>query len=597
MPAPLMTPTLKDRLRTHVLPLLCLMLAPIIIGIIHDDWLYSPVGFPDPWFNVGYFLHYFDPNFLPGLYKEARVPWLVPGYFLYHVLGPVAANFVLHVGALIVSVVFVYLALARLITRNAAFIAAALLCAYYQFQGSGTGGWDYQTTAAGAFYALTLYLVVRAAQTEYAAFWLAGAGIAFGATVHANIVLVNLALGLAAIYLAAARHSPSIGRLGVSALWGLLGFILINLLFSVTAWDAGRDPLFFRSMFDLARNFTSDPQTFQQRWWQPWSNGWYMRPIYLAYLVPLAAVFIAGLAWFAGLVRDLRHGTIAADNGPGVAVPAVLVGQYVFAFGLWLAWQTQGQTALQPDYFAHPLIIPAVVALGAMMGPAGRREGLVLTGALMMVIIANTLLAKADVGVNAATTASWLVIAVMAAAIVVGAVLPQRRTTVILVAAAAYMIGYPAMAQTRVNRQALWSALPDAGQCIDPKAYFTETVRLNALLRRPAGGHAWLFDGPDETFKDGFCDVPVEYFRTTLLATGPEALGAFHATADELGDAELRQVGDGDTVAAVVKDPAQLDRLVARFMRAGIPLQKVSQSPVKLGHAMAIVAVYKVAAP
>jgi hypothetical protein len=586
-------PSLNDRLRDHALPLLCLTFIPVIVALIHDDWLYSPVGFPDPWFNVGYFLHYFDPNFLPGLYKEARVPWLAPGYFLYHAVGPLAANFILHVGCLIVSAVCVYLGLARLIPRNAAFITAALLCAYYQFEGSGTGGWDYQTTAAGAFYAITFYLVVRAAQTEYSAFWMAGAGIAFGATVHANIVLVNLAIGLAATYLAATRHSPSIARLMICALWALLGFVLINLIFSVIAWDAGRDPIFFRSMLDIARNFTSDPHTFQQRWWQPWSNGWFLRPMFLSYLIPLAAVAAAGVLWLVGRLRGGRQGLPLSEEGG--AVPLVLVGQYVFAFGLWLVWQTQGQTALQPDYFAYPLIIPAFIALGAMMGPAGRRELIALAAALVLVILANIVLARANVAANAPMIASFAVIAVLAAAIVIGIAVRQARAMAVLAAAAAYLIGYPAMAQTKQNRQGLWSALPGAGQCIDPKAYFTETVRLNTLLRPATKDvRVWMFDGPDETLKDDVCDVPLEYFRTTLLATGPNALGSYHASAAEIGDAEIRLVTYGDLVAAVVKDPAQLNRLVERFAQANIELEKQSEGPVKLGHATAVVAVYKV---
>jgi hypothetical protein len=114
----------KSRPGGHAVSVACLVLIPIIIGLRHDDWLYSPIGYIDPWYNVGYFLNYFDPTFLNGYYKEDRVSWLVPGYFLYKTLGPLASNFVLHIGGLVLSAFFLYLTLARKILKRDAFVLA-----------------------------------------------------------------------------------------------------------------------------------------------------------------------------------------------------------------------------------------------------------------------------------------------------------------------------------------------------------------------------------------------------------------------------------------------------------------------------------------
>lgn len=590
-----MTLDIRERSRSHLVAIALLVLAPILVGLLHDDWLFSPIGLPDPYFNVGFFMHYFDPEFLPGMYKEARVPWLAPGYFAYHTVGPMAANFVLHIGCLVAAVVLVYLTLSRLVSRNAAFIASALLCSYYQFQGSSAvGGWDYQTTPSGALYALTLYLLVRAAQTEYAAFWLAGAGIAFGATFHSNIVTVNLTPGIIAIYLVATRFRPSIVQIGGSVLWALLGFILINLLFSVIAWDSGRDPMFFRSMLSLAGDYTSNPAVFQQRWWKSWSTGWYMEPIYLAYLLPLAAVFIASLAWLAErIVNAARQVEVEPDERASPA-GVVLVGQYVFAIVLWLIWQTQGQTALQPDCFAYPLIIPAFMALAAMIGPVGKREMIGLVAVLVFVVIADALLAKANSAPDA-KLATRLVTVAFFAAIAASVAYRRFRGLALLGASAVYLAAYPAMALTHQAMQPLWSELPIAAKpCVDPKLYFSETVRLNKLLR-PAPGEVlqtWVWDGPDGNF-DSKCPVPIEYFRTTLLATGLTALGSYHATADQLDDAEIRLAQRGDKLVAIVGDKSQLVPLVARFKRSNFDLVATMEQKVNLGHASAVLTVFE----
>jgi hypothetical protein len=578
-------------------PILLLILVPILVGLVHDDWLYSPVGAPDPYFNVGFFLHYFDPSFLPGMYKEARVPWLAPGYFAYHVMNPVAANFVLHVGCLVAAVALVYLSLCRLVSRNAAFIGAGLICIDYQFQGGGTiGGWDYQTTPSGAFYALTLYLLVRAAQTRYAAFWMAAAGMAFGATVHANIIEVNLTLGLAAIYLAANRQGHTLAEVGISILWALLGFVLINLILSMIAWDSGRDPLFFRTIFGMAASFTVDPATHQQRWWLPWSSGWFLKPLFLSYLIPLATIFLAAIAWMVERIRGavLGHHSLGDENG---LAPFVLVAQYAFAFALWVFWQAQGQTALQPDCFTYPLIIPAFMALVVMVGPVGKREMIGFAIAVATIVLMAAVLSGVSNTAQDAKNASTVVMLAMPIALLVAAILRTWRGVIALVAVSIYMAGYPAMAMTHQNLQPLWSDMVDMVKpCITPRLYFSETVRLNKLLRqpRPDGSRLWIWDGPDEIFKSAACGVPVEYFRTTLMATGLDALGSYHASADQIDDSEVRLANYGDSIVGIVDDKSKLDTLVARFKRNNVVLVKQSEDRIHLGRASGWVVVYLV---
>src|SRR6476619_4563752 len=77
----------------------CVLLAaiPIVMSIVNSEWLYTPIGYLDPWVNVGYFLHYTDPEFGAGYYKAARLSWIIPGFLAYHVFQPIAASYLLHV--------------------------------------------------------------------------------------------------------------------------------------------------------------------------------------------------------------------------------------------------------------------------------------------------------------------------------------------------------------------------------------------------------------------------------------------------------------------------------------------------------------------
>jgi hypothetical protein len=146
---------------------------------------YSPIGWVDPWCNVGYFLHYSDPEFGAGYYKAARLSWIIPGFIAYHVFQPIVANYVLHMGCLILSVLFLYLTIAGLFGRAVAFAIAACLSVFIPVHGSG--GWDYQNAAAGAFYMIAFYTLTRVVSSKQPRWPAIGVGAAYAAAVHATI--------------------------------------------------------------------------------------------------------------------------------------------------------------------------------------------------------------------------------------------------------------------------------------------------------------------------------------------------------------------------------------------------------------------------
>src|SRR5581483_8978097 len=275
-------------LRQHRLPLFTFLAIPLGFALIQRDWLYTPIGNLDPWYNVGFFLHYTDPAFYADHYKGSRLSWLAPGFALYSIFTPRLANFILHVGALVTATSFVYLTLARLVGREVAFIVGVLLTFYFPFY--GVGGWDYQTTPSGAYYALTLYSLTRAAQSDCPNNWLIAAGAAFAATFHADIIFINLVPVLIAHYFVVGPAHRSWRDAITAGLFTLSGFVGLTSILCVVAWSTGRSFLFFWPIVEIVFRYVGDPSN-MSAWWQPWSSLWFLSPGALGFLaIPTATL-------------------------------------------------------------------------------------------------------------------------------------------------------------------------------------------------------------------------------------------------------------------------------------------------------------------
>ncbi|KAB0269710.1 hypothetical protein [Microvirga brassicacearum] len=582
------------RVREQHVHILLLIAVPVLLGLRNPGWLYTPIGYLDPWYNVGYFLHYGDPNFLPGHYKESRLSWIAPGYALYSLLGPTAANFVLHVGALTSSAVFVYLTLARLVSRKSGLIVAALLTAYYPFHGSG--GWDYQTTPSGAYYALTLYLLTRASQSARPINWLVATGMAFGATFHANIIFVNMVPVLAAQYLAVGRQHRNLKGIIQAASWSLLGFVLVTLVLCLIAWSVGRRAAFFWPIVEIVFNYTRDPSN-MKAWWSPWSSLWFLRPEAFVYLILPASILVASVIWLMGLMKGR-----SANLRPDTLVPVALVAQYVFLALLWIVWQSFGHVALQPDYFAYPLIIPAFIALGVLIQPVDKR---LLVSTCVAMIVAFIIL---QISPDLRNFGSWITPnafaimtgVVMLAAVVGGVLLPATKWMAVPVAAFVYLVAYPPLAiQTGVVRRVLWSELGSkvaSRTCVDAESAYAGIVRLIRLFRlgNPVWWQTWVWIGPDEEAQVGDCRLRLVKFRGSLISTGTGGLGTSNdRSADDISDQYVGFVTNGGQVVAIVRDPLYLDQLIARFARFGKRLEVIHREEMNFGAIPVILVIYR----
>jgi hypothetical protein len=147
------------------------------------DWLLD-FGGEDGWIYIKLFMVWGDPHpdlraFLDTNYKAARVPWIIPGWLLYQLAGPLVATYLLHTIVLIASALCIWLGVRRLFGDGTAAITALLALAYPGFQSSGiTHFWNYHGQAAVAYYLLAMLAVVLARDASHALPWYALAGAA-----------------------------------------------------------------------------------------------------------------------------------------------------------------------------------------------------------------------------------------------------------------------------------------------------------------------------------------------------------------------------------------------------------------------------------
>src|SRR5262249_40993675 len=70
--------------------------SPLLMLFGSRDWLLTPVFYIDPWAYVAFFDHYGNPRYLAGHYKLARLPWILAGWVVHHVIPGVTGAYVLH---------------------------------------------------------------------------------------------------------------------------------------------------------------------------------------------------------------------------------------------------------------------------------------------------------------------------------------------------------------------------------------------------------------------------------------------------------------------------------------------------------------------
>ncbi len=556
--------------------ILILTITPLVMALVNASWLYSPMGWLDPWYNVGYFLHYDDPLFLNDYYKVSRLSWIIPGYVLYHLFTPVVANFVLHIGCLILSAVLFYLAIQKLFGRQIAFVTAALLVVYVRFHGSG--GWDYQTAGSGVYYLATFLLITRAAFDERRDLNLVLAGAAFAATLHADILFINMApaLFLHFTILSKVNHDEqiSLGRLAKVAALLAFGFAALTLLLCLINYIVGRDFIFFRSMVNLVIAFITEPHKNQAAWALPWSSGWFLQPSNMRYLAIPAAIFLMSFvflgAWACGWKRAQSRVSIS------------LIVQYQFTALLWIVWQSLGHTALQPSYFLYPLLPVAFLALAGMAAylQTSKRDekvSLLFYGLIAAILVAPlsvpffNLTLRQLVGRYFAQNIGATVATLTLLAIVVLALARNRRTPITASVVLFSMINFISADGAEIS-YVYNQRCKDAGDGY--LALIDSNMFLTAFAPGLRGLSVW-WDNEEILKNEQNCTMKIKPFAFSMTSFGAVYLSnpwPNMPSADELPEDAIKSVDPSTKIAVPTADPANIDRLIGRFERSGVKL-------------------------
>jgi hypothetical protein len=536
------------------------ILSPLLLVAANTDWLYTPAGYLDPWDYVGFFLSYDQPEFLPGRYKLARLPWILSGWLAHAWLPDTVAPLVLHLAYLLLSVGGMYVLVAQLFGSRIGALTAVLLAFYTPFHGSG--GWDYHNTAAGAFHLWSLVALTHAARVRTLPSML-GAGCLVALAVHTNITLVNLIpLFAVHLYVVGRQQAPITLRTAVmSTLQVACGGLAVTAALMAINVLMGRDPQFFRTLVAIVLRYTADPSNFAA-WWKPW-GPWVLEAKYLA--IPAATLVVTAAAV---LFRGRQLPTLQR----------LAFGEYLALAVLWCIWQSRGRTALDWEYFAYPLIPQAFLAVAALLHWRSAVPQPWLVG------VSPILLAAALIGDVAAAAQPWLashpslvgmVPALVLCILAAGALqLPRRMAVTAFVllwsvgnglAAAVpanYAIGKPCQ-----TAEAFQAAVIGAHRFVaetDP-AFEDATVWFEENEQLPVGGN---------------CQVNLGYLGYALAASGvPYITEPFPLPAiEDIPAAALDEVTrPRRTLVVVTARPENVERVTQRLEEAGIAVSRDRQ--------------------
>lgn len=574
---------------------LFLIAIPLVMSAVNASWMYTSIGWLDPWYNVAYFLHYSDPTFLNSYYKIARLSWIIPGFITYKSFQPIVANYILHMGCLLISVVFFFFTVSRLFGRAIAFTTSACFAVFAPFHGSG--GWDYQNTPAGAYYILAFYLLTSAVQSKDMRIRLFGAGAAYAAAGHATVAFINMAPILAAHFFVLWHRQfsrlPSRRTILRTVFWCLFGGIVVTVTLALINVAVGRDFIFFKVLLSIVISRVQDSQG-QAQWWLPWSSNWYLQLPSVQYMAPIVAVLV-------GCTASIILATIR-PRGNANAIAVSLQAEFVFSAAVWIIWQSLGQVALEPDYFAYPLypiMFFALAGLAATWLPIGEGPSASIPFCLAIAIAGIFSLSIGPVGSDlfqlVGQHADWaIILSAFSFVALFAASMGQRVLIAVsgLCFFASNALGVAAIEYYESNRHGgaaagKYEVYAYEDQCSDRAGAFSALIDANRFLMRFVANSQEMFVwwDKDETLSDKWrCTLQIPEFASSMTSFGLQYLASpwdGMPGSSELPRNSISVVSEVNKLAVVTANVTNVDRLIARFNQNGVALTVQGQTIIR----------------
>jgi hypothetical protein len=383
-------PVLPEHLRPTQLAAVSIDMVAVfaVLGAMlaaNTEWAFTRDNWVDTWMYFGFFRHYDVPYYLADNKKIARLPWILLGFFVNHVVSPAVAAVVLHVGLFALGAYGLYKVARHSFGREAAVVATLTYVTWVPML--GPGGWDYHNTLLPALYFASQRSLVTAASnprrplTKFARF-----GALYALAVHTNILAALLAPALL-IEGAHRVHAwvsdlRTMRWLGKAAVGSVLGGIGITVVLGAVNVAFGRSFFFFDVLLSRSEYLLAHPGL-EAGWWFPWSDPWWLgdprkildetihTPMFETVLILILACAVLRLRRWS--FRELLASSAAC---------AML--EYLASLGMFALGQTLGHPLLQPFYMAIPVALPMFVALAALISEAVGKVGVNREAALSM---------------------------------------------------------------------------------------------------------------------------------------------------------------------------------------------------------------------
>src|SRR2546428_12965799 len=95
--------------RESVLPMAFIVAIPIVMMTINSNWVFTQLGWIDPWYYVGYGYHYLDPSYENHYYKISRLPWILVQFVFRQSLEPVSASYAIQFTCMALGAISVFI--------------------------------------------------------------------------------------------------------------------------------------------------------------------------------------------------------------------------------------------------------------------------------------------------------------------------------------------------------------------------------------------------------------------------------------------------------------------------------------------------------
>lgn len=337
---------------------LIVVLAPYFLILTSGfDWMFGNYSV-DPYNYSAIFLNFADPEFFANGYKFGRLPWVLSGYIAFSIFSPKVATILLISSFFSFALLGMYIFIRNMLNYSTAFFITIALAFFAPFHSLHSGGVFYHNLSSATFLIWSfafLSRVFNANQKKSLCIFYGGLFAALA--LHCNITVINF-LPLYLVFFCLMDERKTLKSLFRSSIICLGGALVITLVLMILNWCIRGDFFFYKDIVRLAKSGITD-SNFQKPWWESWSTLWFLKK---RHALVLSGIYFDALAVIPFM--NTWSWALRSKNGHKALY---CVGQYIFLFTLWIFWQTEGQTALNIDYFSYPLIIPAFICLGGLV--------------------------------------------------------------------------------------------------------------------------------------------------------------------------------------------------------------------------------------